>query len=84
MTTYSDISPVTRFPLLIDPHVPGARSHRTRNGMPCGSNGNINLSGSRHSTGANHQNNQKCQFYNFTFHMLVFKYDYWIVIGQQG
>jgi len=67
VTTDGNISPATGFPLLIDPHMPRARSHRAGNRMPCRSYRNINLGGSRHSSGAHHQNHKKCQFYNFTF-----------------
>ena len=84
MTADSHIMTTAILPLFIDPHVVPARSHRTRNGMPYGSNRYVHLSRSRHRTGACHQKNQKCKLYNFTFHMLVFKYDDWTVHRSGG
>jgi hypothetical protein len=84
MTANGDIGAATAFPLLIDPNMPRARSHRAFNAMPGRPYAHIHLSRCRHSAGAYHQKNKKCQFYNFTFHMLVFKYDDWTVHRSVG
>lgn len=75
MTANGYVSAAAGFPLLIDPHMSGTRSNGTNDRMPYGPYRYINLSGSciRDRTCSHHQNRQKCQFYKFTFHMLVFK-----------
>jgi len=77
MTTDSYIRAAAGFPLFIDPYVAGARSHWTGDRVPHGTNRYINLSGSliRNGTSRDHYHNQKGQFYNFTLHMLVFKFN---------
>ena len=77
MTTDSYIRTAAGFPFFIDPHVPGARSHRTGNGVPHGTNRYIDLCGSliRQRTSRHHYHNQNGQFYNFTLLMLVFKFN---------
>lgn len=59
MTAYGYIRTAAGFPFFIDPHVPGAGSHRTRYGMPYGTNGDIDLSGSlvRNRTGSHNNHN---------------------------
>jgi hypothetical protein len=72
-TAYSYISTVAGFPFFIDPDVPGAGSNRPGNRTPNGMNRYIHLGRCRHRTCGYDQHRQKCQFYCFTLHMLVFK-----------
>jgi hypothetical protein len=75
----SDISAVTPCPFLVDPDVTRARSNRSYDGMPNGTYRYIDLRGNGVGIGtsADHQGKQKEQFYNFTLHMLVFKFTDW-------
>lgn len=72
----SYIGAVTPCPFLVDPDVTRARSNRSYDGMPNGTYRYIDLRGSGVGKGTytDHQHCQKGQFYNFTLHMLVFKF----------
>jgi hypothetical protein len=73
VTTDSYISAATPNPVFIDPDVTGARSNRPCDRMPCGTNGYIDLGASLDRSCTDDQHNEKCQFYHFRFHTLVFK-----------
>lgn len=79
VTANSNIRPVPCFPLFVDPDVTRARSDRPYHRMPNRTNRYINLSGSgvgeRPCT--HYHCEQKCQFYKFLLHMLVFKFTNW-------
>jgi hypothetical protein len=79
ITADSHIGAVTPGPLLVDPDVSRTRSNRSHDGMPNGTNRYIDLSGNGVGDGTHtdHQHCQKGQFYNFTLHMLVFKFTDW-------
>jgi hypothetical protein len=70
------ISPVPCFPLFVDPDVTRAGGNRSFDRMPDWANRDIDLSGSGVGEGTytDHQHCHKGQFYNFTLHMLVFKF----------
>jgi hypothetical protein len=86
VTAYSYIGAAAGFPFFIDPHMPGAGSHRPGNGVPNGMYRDIDLSRSLigQRTCRDHYHYQKCQFYNFTFHMLVFKFIDWKVSNTKS
>ena len=77
------IGAVPHLPVLTDPHVAGTWGNGSDDLMPCRMDRNINLlrgSGVGEGTHADHQDSEKCQFYNFFLHMLVFKFRDWIIL----
>jgi hypothetical protein len=83
MTANGYIRTTTGFPLLVDPHVSRTRSNGTYYRMPYRPHRYIDLRGSRvrNRTRSYHNDRQKCQFYKFTFHMLVFKLTIGLING---
>lgn len=77
--TDGDISAVTPCPFFVDPDVARARSNRPYDRVPNGAYRYKDLCGNGvgERTHAECQGKQKGQFYNFTLHMLVFKFKDW-------
>ena len=80
MTANSYVGTASPNPVFVNPDVTGARSNRPCNRMPCGTNGYINLGASLNGSCTDDQHNEKCQFYHFRFHKLVFKLKHWMAL----
>jgi hypothetical protein len=80
VTAYSHVSAATPNPVFIDPYMPGAGGNRPCNRMPCGTNGYIDLGAGLDRSCTDDQHNEKCQFYHFRFHKLVFKLKHWMAL----
>jgi len=76
ITADGDISAATPCPFLVNPDVARARSDRSYDRMPFGTNRYIDLRGNGVGIGtsADREGKQKGQFYKFTLHKLVFKF----------
>jgi hypothetical protein len=86
VTAGGDISAATPCPFLVDPDVTRARSNRSYDRMPNGTNRYIDLRGNGVGIGTttDHEGKQKGQFYKFTLHMLVFKFTGWTPNSKKG
>jgi len=79
VTAYGNVGAIAPSPVFVDPNVTRARGNRSYDGMPNGTYRYIDLRGNGVGEGpyTDHQHGHKGQFYNFTLHMLVFKFTDW-------
>jgi hypothetical protein len=80
MTADSYVLATTPLPVFVNPDVTGARSNRPGDRMPGRANGYIDLGTSLDRSCTDDQHNEKCQFYHFRFHKLVFKLKHWMAL----
>jgi len=84
VTANGNIPAAAVLPILFDPYVTTGTRRPSFHAMPFRTYRYIHLCGGGQRTRPYEDHDQKHQLYCILFHMLVFKFDSWIILGFQG